>query len=79
MKLVSNWQQVYKSLAVVLPTIGNIILLIMYVLAQAVELDLIPTEYIPFVMATLTPILAALGRVIQQASLLLGSPKVEDQ
>lgn len=78
MKLVSNWQQVYKSLAVVLPTIGNVILLIMYVLSQAVELDLVPTEYIPFVMATLTPILAALGRVIQQASLILGSPKAEE-
>lgn len=72
MKLISNWQQAYKSLAVILPTIGNLILLLLFLIEKSQELNLIPADYLPFITAIITPMLAFLGRVIPQVSLYLG-------
>ena len=75
MKLIPNWQQAYKSLAVILPTIGNLVLLLVFLIEKSQELNLIPAEYLPFITAVITPVLAFLGRVIPQVNLYLGVKK----
>ena len=75
MKLIPNWQQAHKSLAVILPTIGNLVLLLIFLIEKSQELNLIPIEYLPFITAVITPVLAFLGRVIPQVSLVLGKSK----
>ena len=75
MKLISNWQQAYKSLAVILPTLGNLAILLLLLIEKSQELNLIPVEYLPFITAVITPALAFLGRVIPQVNLYLGVKK----
>lgn len=65
MKLVKNWHKAYASLAVILPTLGNIAVL----LEVATGAGLIPPQYVPLVSVVITPTLAYLGRIIQQPSL----------
>ena len=77
MKLINNWQRAHKALSVVLPTLGSLVLLAMYLLEEAGKLSLIPTEYLPFVTTILVPVLAWIGRVIPQISLMLGSDSGE--
>ena len=72
MKLIANWGQAHKALSVILPTVGSVVMLILYVLQKAGELNLIPIEYLPFITTAVIPFLAWLGRVIPQATLLLG-------
>lgn len=72
MKLINNWQQAHKALSVILPTLGSLVLLLVYMLEEAGKLSLIPTEYIPFVTTILVPVLAWIGRVIPQVTLMLG-------
>ena len=72
MKLISNWQQAHKALSVILPTVGSLVLLMVYMLEEAGKLSLIPTEYLPFVTTILVPVLAWIGRVIPQVTLMLG-------
>ena len=75
MKLIPNWQQAHKSLAVILPTIGNLVLLLVFLIEKSQELNLIPVDYLPFITAVVTPMLAFLGRVIPQVNLYLGVKK----
>ena len=75
MKLISNWQQAYKSLAVTLPTLGNLAVLLLLLIEKSQELGLIPVSWLPVVSAVITPTLAFLGRVIPQVSLHLGDKK----
>ena len=77
MKLINNWQQAHKALSVILPTVGSLVLLIVYMLEEAGKLSLIPTEYLPFVTTILVPVLAWIGRVIPQISLILGDDSGE--
>lgn len=79
MKLITNWKQAHKALSVILPTVGSVVMLILYVLQKAGELDLIPIEYLPFITTAVIPFLAWLGRVIPQASLLLGKIAETDE
>ena len=72
MKLINNWKQAHKALSVILPTVGSLVLLAIYMLEEAGKLSLIPTEYLPFVTTILVPLLAWIGRVIPQISLMLG-------
>lgn len=72
MKLIDNWQDAHKALSVILPTLGSVITLLIFILQKAGELNLIPNEYIPLVTATIVPFLAWVGRIIPQATLLLG-------
>lgn len=72
MKLIDNWQQAHKALSVILPTLGSLVLLMVYMLEEAGKLSLIPTEYLPFVTTILVPVLAWIGRVIPQVTLMLG-------
>lgn len=72
MKLINNWKQAHKALSVILPTVGSLVLLLVYMLEEAGKLSLIPTEYLPFVTTILVPLLAWIGRVIPQISLMLG-------
>ena len=74
MKLINNWQQAHKALSVILPTVGSLVLLMVYMLEEAGKLSLIPVEYLPFVTTILVPSLAWIGRVIPQVSLMLGDP-----
>ena len=75
MKLIPNWQQAYKSLAVILPTIGNLVLLLLFLIEKSQELNLIPVDYLPFITAVITPVLAFLGRIIPQVTFILGQSK----
>jgi len=75
MKLINNWQNAHKALSVVLPTLGSIIMLALYMLQKMGELNLIPDDYVPFVTTVLVPVLAWIGRVIPQVSLMLGVKK----
>lgn len=75
MKLISNWQQAYKSLAVILPTLGNLAILLLLLIEKSQEMGLIPVSWLPVVSAVITPVLAFLGRVIPQVSLYLGDKK----
>ena len=77
MKLINNWQQAHKALSVILPTLGSLVLLAIYMLEEAGKLSLIPTEYLPFVTTILVPVLAWIGRVIPQISLILGDDSGE--
>ena len=77
MKLINNWQQAHKALSVVLPTVGSLVLLAIYMLEEAGKLSLIPTEYLPFVTTILVPVLAWIGRVIPQVTLMLGGDSGE--
>ena len=72
MKLINNWKQAHKALSVILPTVGSLVLLLVYMLEEAGKLSLIPTEYLPFVTTILVPVLAWIGRVIPQVTLMLG-------
>ena len=72
MKLINNWKQAHKALSVILPTVGSLVLLMVYMLEEAGKLSLIPVEYLPFVTTILVPFLAWIGRVIPQISLMLG-------
>jgi len=62
MKLINNWSQMYKSLAVVLPIVVAMIYALINGLADA---NLIPTEYLPIAMI----IVGYLGRIIKQPKL----------
>lgn len=79
MKLITNWEQAHKALSVILPTAGSVVMLILYILQKAGELDLIPIEYLPFITTAVIPFLAWLGRVIPQAHLLLGKIAETDE
>jgi len=69
LKLIPNWKKAYKSLAVLLPTIGSFILLIVHILQTAGELSLIPQTYMPHVTAFVIPTLSWVGRIISQGDL----------
>ena len=62
MKLINNWQKMYKSLAVVLPTVAVFALAL---IGAATDSNLIPTEYMGFVVL----VTAFLGRIIKQPKL----------
>ena len=72
MKLVKNWQEAHKALYVILPTLGSVVMLLLYTVQKAGELELIPNEYLPVVTTVVIPFLAWLGRVIPQVNLALG-------
>ena len=58
-RIVSNWKQVYKSLAVILPTVVTGA----YAVTEwALGAGVVPTEYLPLVVA----VSGALGWVIKQ-------------
>lgn len=59
MKLVSNWQKMYKSLAVVLPTVAVFAIAL---IGAATDSNLIPPEYMGFVVL----VTGFLGRIIKQ-------------
>ena len=77
MKLINNWQNAHKALSVILPTLGSIIMLLIFCLQKAGELNLIPDDYVPFVTTVAVPVLAWIGRVIPQVTLMLG--KLNDE
>ena len=59
MKLINNWTEMYKSLAVIMPTV----LTGLYVISTyALEQNIIPVEYVPFVVL----ISGFVGRIIKQ-------------
>lgn len=47
-------------------------MLLIFCLQKAGELNLIPDDYVPFVTTVAVPVLAWIGRVIPQVTLLLG-------
>ena len=59
MKLVSNWKQAYKSLAVWLPTLAVFLLSL---LDAAMQTNLVPVEYLPIVVA----VSGFISRIIKQ-------------
>lgn len=59
MKLVSNWKEAYKSLAVILPTLAVFALSL---LDAAMQTNLVPVEYLPIVVA----VSGFIGRIIKQ-------------
>lgn len=67
--LVKNWTNSYKSLAVVLPTLGNIALLGVVILDGAAQMNLIPLQYVPLVSTVITPLLGFIGRSVKQPNL----------
>lgn len=75
MKLINNWQNAHKALSVILPTIGSAIMLLIFCLQKAGELNLIPDDYVPFITTVLVPVLAWIGRVIPQVTLLFSQIK----
>ena len=62
MNLINNWQKMWKSLAVVLPTVAVFALAL---IGAATDSNLIPTEYMGFVVL----VTAFLGRIIKQQKL----------
>lgn len=62
MKLVNNWVQVYKSLAVWLPTLAVFALAM---IDAAIQTNLVPVQYMPIVVA----VSGFIGRVIKQDSM----------
>ena len=54
MKIVKNWRNAHASLAVILPTLGNIAVLLEVVTGAG----LIPAQYVPLVTVVITPALA---------------------
>lgn len=78
MKLINNWQQAHKALSVILPTLTSVIMLLIYCIQQASDLNLIPDEYIPFITTVLVPVMSWFGRVIPQVTLMLGKTEVDD-
>lgn len=59
---IKNWQDKWKSLAVILPTLATIIVT---VLQMGVDVNIIPTQYLPFVVL----VTGYLGRIVQQKNL----------
>ena len=62
MKLINNWQKMYRSLAVILPTLAVFLLAIA---DAAMQTQLIPIEYMPVVVA----VTGFIGRIIKQPKL----------
>ena len=62
MNLINNWQKMYKSLAVVFPTV---VVFALALIGAATDSNLIPTEYMGFVVL----VTAFLGRIIKQPKL----------
>ena len=52
-------------------------MLLIFCLQKAGELNLIPDDYVPFVTTVAVPVLAWIGRVIPQVTLMLG--KLNDE
>ncbi len=62
MKFIKDWQKMYKSLAVVLPTVAVFVLAL---IDAATQTQLIPPEYMGFVVL----ITGFIGRIIRQPKL----------
>ena len=62
MSLINNWQKMWKSLAVILPTLATIAIT---AADYALQTNLVPVAYIPVVVA----VTGFVGRIIQQNSL----------
>lgn len=61
-KLISNWQQAYKSLAVWLPTLAVFVL---HFLDAAMQTNLVPNEWLPAVIF----ISGFVGRIVKQPNI----------
>lgn len=62
MKLINNWQKMWKSLAVILPTLATLLIVIADYLLQA---NLVPIAYVPLVVM----VTGFIGRIIKQKGL----------
>ena len=62
MKLIQDWQKMYKSLAVILPTV---VVFALAIIGAATDSNLIPPEYMGFVVL----VTGFLGRIIKQPKL----------
>lgn len=62
MNLINNWQKMWKSLAVILPTLATLLIVIADYLLQA---NLVPIAYVPLVVM----VTGFIGRIIKQKGL----------
>ena len=62
-------QSAFKYLSVKLPYLGAFLMLLVLVLQWALDFELIPQQYAPFIVATVLPILSHIGKKIYQPAL----------
>lgn len=68
MNLIHNWQQAYKSLAVILPTVGAGAIAANAFLQQTYDAGVVPIQYQPYLLIII-PFLSWVGRTINQGGI----------